>query len=51
MRAWYLEDNARYSLERHAHNKRLEAATGVTGDEYHDLDYHDPRRKELEPVA
>jgi hypothetical protein len=30
MRAWYLEDNARWSVHLDEFNKRFEAATGVT---------------------
>ena len=50
MRAWYVADNARYTLQSREHDKRFEAATGVTKDEYRDLNYDNPRRKELEPV-
>jgi hypothetical protein len=50
MRAWYVADNARYTLQSREHAKRFEAATGVTMDQYHDMNYHDARRKELGPT-
>jgi hypothetical protein len=50
MRAWYLEDDAQYSLERREHDKRFYAATGLTNDQYHAIDRHDPRHKELEAL-
>ena len=50
MRAWFLEDHARYSLETREHAKRFEAATGVAMDQYHDMEYGDPRREELKAI-
>jgi hypothetical protein len=50
MHAWYLADNARWSLQQREYDKRFEAATGVPRDQYIDMSYDDPRRKELEPV-
>lgn len=39
MRAWFVEDHAQYQLYGNEHNKKFEAATGVTADEYFDIDY------------
>jgi hypothetical protein len=50
MRAWFLEEDARSSLRSREHDKRFEAATGVTEDQYRDIDHHDPRRKKLQAV-
>jgi hypothetical protein len=50
MRAWFVEDHARYSLQKHEFEKRFEAASGVTADEYRDMEYHGPRSKELRPT-
>jgi hypothetical protein len=50
MRAWYLEDYARDSLQSREFDKRFKAATGVTTDEYRDMEYHGPRSKELRPT-
>jgi len=49
MRAWFVEDHARWSLQQREHDKRFEAATGgVTMDQWRDMKYDDPRKKELE---
>jgi len=50
MRARYLADHARDSLQSREFDKRFKAATGVTADEYRDMEYHDPRSKELRPT-
>jgi hypothetical protein len=50
MRAWFLEDHARYSVSSREHDKRFEAATGVKTDQWRDMKYGDPRKKELEAV-
>src|ERR1700730_15953212 len=47
MRAWYLDDHARYCLEKNERDKRFYAASGLTTDEYRDMEYGDPRKKEL----
>jgi hypothetical protein len=51
MRAWYVADNARWSLQRDERDKRFEAATGVTKDQYRDMGYDDPRHEELAAVS
>lgn len=48
MRAWFMEDHARYTQQSREHAKRFEAATGVAMDQYHDMECGDPRKKELE---
>lgn len=50
MRAWYLEDHKQWRLRREEIDKRFYATTGITFDEYRDLEYEDPRRKELSAV-
>jgi hypothetical protein len=50
MRAWFMEDHARYSVWSREFDKRFYAASGVTTDEYRDMEYHGPRSKELRPT-
>src|ERR1700731_4139961 len=50
MRAWFLDDHARYWLERNECDKRFEAATSVTAGEYFDMNHGDPGHKELQAV-
>jgi hypothetical protein len=52
MRAWYLEDNARHSLQSREFDKRFEAATELPRDQYREnIKYGAPRKKELEAVS
>ena len=50
MRAWFVEDHTREPLGSREHDKRFYAACGLTADEYLAFNYHDLRRKELEPL-
>jgi hypothetical protein len=50
MRAWYLEDHARDTLQSREFDKRFEAASGLTTDEYRDIRRGNPRYEELEAV-
>jgi hypothetical protein len=45
-----VEDHARWSVHSHEFDKRFEAATGVTTDQWRDVKYGDPRKKELEAI-
>jgi len=50
MRAWFMEDHARWSLHSREFDKRFYAASGLTTADYRDVGYHDPRKKELEAI-
>jgi hypothetical protein len=50
MRAWFMEDHARDSLESREFDKRFHAASGFTADQWRDIEYGDPRKKELEVI-
>jgi hypothetical protein len=50
MRAWFLDDHARYWLERNECDKRFEAATGVTAGKYFDMNHGDQGHEELQAV-
>jgi hypothetical protein len=51
MRAWYLKEHASDEVRSREHHKRFEAVTGVTRDQYDDMGYRAPRKKELEVVS
>ncbi|WP_088518355.1 hypothetical protein [Rhodoplanes sp. JGI PP 4-B12] len=46
-RAWHLEFSARESLWSDEFDRRFYAASGVTDEQYRDLDHNDPRRQAL----
>jgi hypothetical protein len=50
MRAWFVEDHARDSLHSREFDKRFHAASGFTADQWRDIEYDDPRKKELEAI-
>jgi hypothetical protein len=50
LRAWYLDNHRRYSAWSDEFDGRFYAATGVTTDQYRDLDHNDPVEKELRAV-
>ena len=50
VRAWYLDNDKRYVLRSNEIDRRLYAATGLTSDQMRDLNYDDPRRRELDTV-
>ena len=50
VRAWYLDNNKREKLSSDEVDRRFYAATGLTGDQWRDIDYNDPRRRELVSV-
>jgi hypothetical protein len=50
MRAWFLEDHARWSLRSREFDKRFEAASGLTMDKYRDIRRGNSRYEELEAV-
>jgi hypothetical protein len=50
MRAWYLEDYARDTLQSREFDNRFHAASGFTTDQWRDIEYGDPRKKELEAI-
>jgi hypothetical protein len=50
MRAWFVEDHARYSVRSREFDKRFYAASGLTLDEYRDIRRDNPRYEEIEAV-
>ena len=50
VRAWYLEYSERWQQSSDEIKRRFQAATGLTTDQRREIDYADPRRKELDKV-
>lgn len=50
VRAWYLDNYKRGELHSAEVGRRFYAATGLTSDQWRDIGYDDPRRRELDAI-
>jgi hypothetical protein len=50
VRAWYVDYSGREKRWSAEVDRRFYAATGVTNEQYREMNYGHPRRKELDPI-
>jgi hypothetical protein len=50
VRAWYIDYRRREEAHSDEVDRRFYAATGVTKEQYREMNYGHPRRKELDPI-